>query len=214
MAWFLDKLREGKLLTVTEVVETVGFTNVVGVAINGRKAIAGPVCAVAVIIEPHSRFQYTELAKNLTEEECNRVSDDIKLRAAFLSIGWGVSDDFINGPEYPLLKSLTSCLTEFSIYHPATAIVIDGFGYTEDTLPVNLNGSQIPIIRLDGAADFFEPNIAASIVAKAARNALMNTIHEEFSEYGWNTNKGFATPQHLEAIKKHGWSGHHRPQRG
>ena len=122
MAWFLDKLREGKLLTATEVADTVGFTNVVGVTINGRKAIAGPVCAVSVIIEPHSKFQYTELAKNLSEEECGRVANDIKLRAAFLSIGWGVTEDFERDSDYPVLKALSSCLTEFSVYHPATTI--------------------------------------------------------------------------------------------
>jgi ribonuclease HII len=212
MAWFINRLKEHTLLTATEVYENVGFKNIVGVSFNGKKALAGPVCAAAVIIEPHLKIQYVELAKNLSESECAKVSSDIKLRANFVSLGWGVPEDYERGSDYPLLKALSACLAEFSAYKPVTAIVIDGFGYTEETLPTNLNGSQIPIIRLDGASDFFEPNVAAAIVAKAARNALMSTIHAEFPVYGWNTNKGFATPQHLEAIKTNGWSGHHRSQ--
>ncbi len=214
MAWFLDKLREGKLLTATEIYDTTGFRTIVGVSINGRKAIAGPLCVSAVMLEPHLKIQYTQPAKDLTEEECNRISGDIKLRASFLSIGWGLPEAFARGPDAPILNALMTCLAGFSIYNPVTAIIMDSFSYTPETLPVNLYGSHIPIIRADGASEFLEPSIAASIVAKTARGALMNMLHEEFPHYGWNSNKGFATKQHLEAIKEYGLSGHHRHQKG
>lgn len=210
MAWFLDRLREGKLLTATEIYDTIGFRTIVGVSINGRKAIAGPLCVSAVMLEPHLKVQYTQPAKDLNEEECNKISADIKLRASFLSIGWGLPETFARGPDVPILNALSTCLAGFSIYNPVTAIIIDGFSYTPSNLPVNLYGSHIPIIRADGASEFLEPSIAASIVAKTARGALMNMLHEEFPEYGWDTNKGFATKQHLEAIKEYGLSGHHR----
>jgi ribonuclease HII len=212
MAWFLDKLREKKLLTMTEIYDTVGFRTLVGVSINGRKAIAGPICASAVIVEPHSKVQYTQPAKDLSEEECRKISDDIKLRSSFLTIGWGVFDDYLRTHDMVILQALSVCLSSFSIYYPATSIIIDGFGYTQETLPSNLYGSGIPIIRADGASEFFEPCIAASVVAKTARNALMDMLHEELPLYGWNSNKGFATKQHLDAIKEHGLSGHHRHQ--
>jgi ribonuclease HII len=214
MAWFLDRLKEGKLLTATEIYDTVGFRTIVGVSINGRKAIAGPVCVSAVMLEPHLKVQYTQPAKDLTEEESHKISGDIKQRASFLSIGWGLPEAFARGVDVPILNALSSCLAEFSIYSPVTAIIIDGFNYTSETIPINLYGSQIPIIRADGASEFLEPSIAASIVAKTARGALMNMLHEEFPEYGWSSNKGFATKQHLEAIKEHGMSGHHRYQKG
>lgn len=213
MAWFLDKLREGKLLTMTEIYDTVGFRSIVGVSISGRKAIAGPLCACAVSLDPHLKVQYTQSAKDLTEEECVRISNDIKLRSSTLTIGWGMVDAFSRGPDIPILNALATCLGEFSIYRPVTAIVIDGFGYKPNTVPTSLYGAHIPIIRADGASEFLEPCIAASIVAKAARNTIMNMIHSEFPAYGWNTNKGFATKQHLEAIKDYGWSGHHRPHK-
>jgi ribonuclease HII len=213
MAWFLDRLREGKLLTSTEIYDTVGFRSIVGVSINGRKAIAGPVCMSAVMLDPHLKVQYTQPAKDLTEEECLRISADIKLRATSLTIGWGLVDDFIHGPDVPILKGLATCLSQFSFYNPVTSIVIDGFSYTAQTLPTNLSSSQIPIIRAEGASEFLEPCIAASIVAKAARNTIMNMLHDEFPAYGWATNKGFATKQHLKAVEEYGLSGHHRPHK-
>ena len=213
MAWFLDRLREGKLLTMTEIYDTVGFKSIVGVSINGRKAIAGPVCVSAVSLDPYLKVQYTQSAKELTEEECVKISEDIKLRATTLSIGWGLVEAFEKGHDKPLLDAMSSCLVEFSIYRPVTAIVIDGFSYRPDTVPISLYNSRIPIIRADGASEFLEPCIAASIVAKAARGTLMNILHEEFPEYGWASNKGFATKLHMEAIKMYGWSGHHRPHK-
>jgi ribonuclease HII len=45
-------------------------------------------------------------------------------------------------------------------------------------------------------------SIAASILAKNYRDQFMIQLHEEFPEYGWNKNMGYATKQHREALKK------------
>ena len=51
---------------------------------------------------------------------------------------------------------------------------------------------------------------AASILAKTSRDALMKELHEEFPAYHWNSNKGYPTPAHREAIREYGPSPHHR----
>lgn len=51
---------------------------------------------------------------------------------------------------------------------------------------------------------------AASILAKTERDALMRRLSTEHPEYGWQINKGYATAEHLEAIRTHGPCGHHR----
>ena len=51
---------------------------------------------------------------------------------------------------------------------------------------------------------------AASILAKNYRDLLMIELHEEFPEYGWNKNMGYATKQHREALKKFGPTKYHR----
>lgn len=50
----------------------------------------------------------------------------------------------------------------------------------------------------------------ASILAKNYRDQLMIELHDEFPEYGWNKNMGYATKQHREALNKYGPTIHHR----
>ena len=51
---------------------------------------------------------------------------------------------------------------------------------------------------------------AASVIAKVARDTLMTDLHEELPAYRWARNKGYASPDHREAIRMHGMSPHHR----
>ena len=50
----------------------------------------------------------------------------------------------------------------------------------------------------------------ASIVAKVARDRLMQKLHERYPPYAWNDNKGYPVPRHLEALGQEGLSPHHR----
>ena len=47
---------------------------------------------------------------------------------------------------------------------------------------------------------------AASVIAKVARDALMTELHDELPAYNWARNKGYASPDHREAIREHGIS--------
>lgn len=51
---------------------------------------------------------------------------------------------------------------------------------------------------------------AASILAKVSRDRVMQALHEEFPVYGWGSNAGYGTAEHLEAIATHGITPHHR----
>jgi len=51
---------------------------------------------------------------------------------------------------------------------------------------------------------------AASIVAKVTRDRLMVKLARRYRRYGWESNKGYGTPEHAQAIKKHGVCTHHR----
>ena len=60
-------------------------------------------------------------------------------------------------------------------------------------------------------ADQFIPAVlAAGVVAKIKRDAIMQDLHNEFPMYGWNTNTGHFTKQHIEAIKEYGICKYHR----
>jgi len=51
---------------------------------------------------------------------------------------------------------------------------------------------------------------AASIVAKVHRDRLMAALHDEDERYGYARHKGYATPEHLAALERYGYSPHHR----
>lgn len=51
---------------------------------------------------------------------------------------------------------------------------------------------------------------AASVLAKCARDAIMVELATTYCDYGWDENKGYATPDHLDAIRRHGCCDQHR----
>ncbi len=51
---------------------------------------------------------------------------------------------------------------------------------------------------------------AASIIAKVARDAVMTGLADDFPGYGWEANKGYATSDHLDALRRLGPTPHHR----
>jgi ribonuclease HII len=51
---------------------------------------------------------------------------------------------------------------------------------------------------------------AASILAKTYRDEFMQNLHDDFPYYGWFTNKGYGTQEHVKAIEKFGYCDHHR----
>ena len=51
---------------------------------------------------------------------------------------------------------------------------------------------------------------AASIVAKVTRDRIMRRLHRRYPEFGFDHNKGYGTPDHLDALERHGPTPVHR----
>ncbi len=90
-------------------------------------------------------------------------------------------------------------------------IVIDGNRDEKTRLRLRA-GTGIHKVRFQkGADDSVYTVSAASIIAKTIRNDLMLELHEEYPEYGWNTNYGYgSSKKHKKAIEEFGISRHHR----
>jgi ribonuclease HII len=177
-----------------------GLSRIAGVDEAGRGPLAGPVVAAAVVIAPDRRVRGVADSKLLPPERREELFALIHERA--VAVGVGVVDhltiDRINILEATRL-AMQQALALLSV---VPELVITDF--------VALRGCPCPQRNLvDGDARCASV-AAASIVAKVTRDRLMRQLDTEFPVYGFARHKGYATPEHVAAIDRHGLCPHHR----
>ena len=177
-----------------------GFVRVAGVDEAGRGPLAGPVVAAAVIIASEHRIKGLADSKLLAPEQREELFSRIQARA--LAIGVGIVDhetiDRINILE-ATRRAMGEALRRLALLPD---LVITDF--------VQLAGLPCPQRNLvDGDARCASV-AAASIVAKVTRDRLMLNADRQFPEYGFARHKGYATPEHLAALDRHGPCALHR----
>lgn len=97
------------------------------------------------------------------------------------------------------LNAMTKCVMALSLQ--PHCVLIDGI----DTLPLPYDNRAII------GGDDSEPAIAAaSILAKVMRDHLMTRLAKRYPHYDWESNKGYGTSDHKEALQRHGATPHHR----
>jgi len=170
-----------------------------GIDEAGRGPLAGPVVAAAVILDWDAIPDGLNDSKLLAPEERERLFD---LIAAHAVIGVGVASreeiDQINILQ-ATFRAMARALAALAVA-PAVALV-DGNMAPELPCPART------LIRGDCLSSSLA---AASIVAKVTRDRMMVELAEECSGYGWERNKGYATPEHLAALLRLGVTRHHR----
>lgn len=171
-----------------------GLEQVAGVDEAGRGPLAGPVVAAAVILPP--RFDVREIndSKRLSAAIREQLFDYIVDNAA---AGLGVVDpEEIDATNIvrATFRAMAEAVADLTV--PPDALLIDGL----HTIP-RVAVPQQAIIHGDRESASIA---AASIVAKVTRDRLMASLHECYPQYGFLTNKGYATRQHLEALRVHG----------
>ncbi len=177
-----------------------GLEHVAGVDEVGRGPLAGPVVAAAVIFRPEVRVAGVTDSKKLSEAVREELVAEIRRRA--LCIGVGAASpaevDRLN-----ILRA-THLAMRRALSHLSRApdhILVDG-------LPVAELGDEHTAV-VEGDSKSF--TIAcASIVAKTTRDRLMKRLALRYPEYGWQTNVGYGTPEHVTALAERGPTPHHR----
>ena len=167
----------------------------------GRGCLCGPVVAAAVILDENFNQNLVNDSKKLTFKTRNSLDSYIK--------------DNVLG--YAIAEISPKLIDEHNILNAS----IHAMHNALDLLPI-----RPELILVDG--NRFHPyqfiphqciikgdtrvlSIAcASILAKNYRDDLMIKLHNEFPEYGWNKNMGYATKIHREALNKFGPTLHHR----
>ena len=167
----------------------------------GRGCLCGPVVAAAVILDESFEQNLVNDSKKLTLKTRFELDDYIKNNVKDFAVA-ELSPEFIDKHNIlnASIHAMYLALDKLTIR--PELILVDGNKFH----PYNYIPHQC-IIKGDSKILSIA---AASILAKNYRDQLMIELHEEFPEYGWNKNMGYATKQHREALKKFGPTKYHR----
>ena len=171
-----------------------------GVDEVGRGPLAGPLIAAAVVLPDRFRLRGLTDSKKLSANKRQVLCTEIKHQALCWGIGRAEVDeiDRINVFEATLVAMRRAVL---ALTVTPDLCLIDG-----KWAPV-LDCRTHTIVK----GDLSEPAIsAASIIAKVERDAEMCRLHRQYPLYGFDTNKGYATAQHLGALHTLGACDVHR----
>ena len=173
---------------------------VAGVDEAGRGPLAGPVVAVAVILDDRKPIAGLRDSKALTPKARDRLHDTVRADALCCSIGQAsvVEIDQLNILRATLLAMRRA--VEGLRLEPR-CILVDGKQVPQVSMAAR------PVVRGDARV---EAIAAASIVAKVHRDRLCAELHERHPGYGFGVHKGYPTAAHLEALQRLGPCEAHR----
>ncbi len=177
-----------------------GYRRVMGLDEVGRGCLSGPVVAAGVIFNEGTDIKEIRDSKTLSLEERTELSRIIKSEAAYWTIKW------CNPEEIDELNILWASIR-------AMQKCTDADGADPDYLLVDGNrfGSSLyPYTCIVGGDDRSMSIAAASIIAKVYRDEWMIKLHEDYPDYGWDTNVGYPTQKHFEGLKEYGITKYHR----
>ena len=170
----------------------------------GRGPLAGPGYAAAVILPPEFDLPGLNDSKQLSEKQREALRPLIEEQA----VAWAV--EAVQPEEIDKLNILWASVTGMQRavlrLDPAPAfLLIDGNKFR----PFKGYGFKDYKTVVHGDATY-AAIAAASILAKTHRDDFMRQIALEYPEYGWDRNMGYPTPDHIEAIRRHGYTPWHR----
>lgn len=167
----------------------------------GRGCLAGAVYAAAVILPKKFRHKLLNDSKQLTEKQRYALREVIEKEA----IAWAVG---VVGPDE--IDKINILNASFLAMHRA----IEQLAIIPEHLLIDGNRfrkyKKIPHTTIVHGDARYLSIAAASILAKTYRDDYMAVLHQEYPEYGWNSNKGYPTKKHREAIVETGITPYHR----
>ena len=173
--------------------ESLGY--LCGIDEVGRGPLAGPVYAAAVILPKDCDILYLNDSKKLSEKKREELYDVIMEKAIAVGIGSASCEriDEINILQ-ATFEAMTTAVNSLSV--KPGALLIDAVH-----IPQLEAYKQISIIKGDAKSVSIA---AASIVAKVTRDRIMKDYAALYPEYGFESNKGYGSADHIAAIKKYG----------
>lgn len=180
--------------------EYAEYSYICGIDEVGRGPLAGPVVAGAVILPKDCDILYINDSKKLTAAKREELYDIIMEKAVAVGIGMAsparIDEINILQATYEAMREAISKLCVRPDLLLNDAVTIPG-----------VDIRQVPIIKGDAKSISIG---AASIVAKVTRDRMMVEYDKIMPEYGFASNKGYGSVEHIAALKKVGPSPIHR----
>ena len=171
-----------------------------GVDEVGRGPLAGPVVAAAVILDDRRTIRGLNDSKLLGADERERLDVEIRRKAVCWSIA-AASVDEIDSINILRAALLAMRRAVEGLAQQPQIVLVDGNQRPELTMAVRtVVGGDAKVRAIS----------AASIIAKVYRDRLCMQLHDEHPQYGFDSHKGYSTPDHLSALREHGACPHHR----
>ncbi len=173
-----------------------GYRYIAGLDEAGRGPLAGPVVAGTVILPPDTELVIPGVddSKKLSSLRRGKLLEEIKEKA----IAWAVGIvDVETIDQINILQATKKAMTQAveGLRTAPEVLLIDAVELAQVSLP------QQPLIHGDALSVSIA---AASIVAKETRDAMMIALDSLYPEYGFASNKGYGSAQHIAALRKYG----------
>lgn len=176
-----------------------GWQRIAGLDEVGRGALFGPVVAAAVILNPKRRIAGLDDSKKLSAER----REVLALRIREYALAWGVAEvDARRIDAWNIYQASRQAMTE-----ALAQLKVSPDYLLLDAMHLDVLIEQKSLIHGDARSISIA---AASIVAKVERDRLMVQWDLVYPQYGLARHKGYATLEHLKALRAHGPSPHHR----
>lgn len=177
-----------------------GFRMLAGVDEAGRGALAGPLVAAAVILPDDFDLEGIEDSKLLTPKQRREAAIRIRARALAISVRKAMPRRIdragLHRTNLALLRRALRTLPVVPEF-----VLTDGF-------PIKRLG--LPSLALRKGDVVTASVAAASVIAKTTRDRIMDRYHRRFPDYGFDTNRGYGTERHWEALWRLGPTPIHR----
>jgi ribonuclease HII len=188
--------RGAGLYALERTLQRRGFAAVAGADEAGRGACAGPLVVAAAVLPPGRRGEIDDLAdsKLLTPTVRERVYEAVVARAVAYSvvvIPPGEIDS--RGLHVCNLAGMRRALAQLP--QRPEYVLTDGF---------RVDGLDVPGLAVWKGDQVAACVAAASVVAKVTRDRIMVELDETWPEYGFAVHKGYSTPEHAAALRRHG----------
>lgn len=192
-----------------EIIQKSAMSYIIGADECGCGSIAGPFTVCAVRAPKNWNLKglgdskkLSQKQREIMEEKLFEIIDQKEITYSIVDISNQIIDQ--DGFGICFKRAHKQAIELLNNSAGPNLIILDG----NRNLDLELNGSEFT--SLPKADSLIPAVMAASILAKTHRDAIMRELHKEFPVYGWDSGVGYGTKAHYAAMKEHGITKYHR----